>query len=482
MRPTLRPYQARAVEDARAAFSSGARAVLLVLPTGGGKTFTGGHMICGALERGASSVVWFAHRTELLDQAARSFRALGLRVSLGGDDPSARVHVLSPQTCLARRDMPTASLVFLDEAHHYVSSEWRRIPDAYLAAGARLVGLTATPERSDGTGLGVHGGGLFDGLVTVAQVAQLVDVWRADPTQGLVPIEVVRPAERVRKLAQSPADAYAEHAPGTSALVFAPHVQAATDYAAEFEARGIECRVVSDRTPARERAEVLARFAAGDLRVVANVMVLTEGFDAPIASTCILARKTSSASLYLQMVGRVRRPAEGKTSCTLIDLVGARDMHGHPDEDREYHLDGVACTRVATSADRYCRVCKAPLPAAGPCSECSAKPAELVTPQAEGVALEAEKFAWAKDAAPSKQLATLVSWHRAALAKGHKTTSANYKFKAVFRRFPDASLLADAKRALEGEVALARAIGAAFAELRTWAPTCADPPRLRREA
>lgn len=480
-RPTLRPYQARAVADARAAFAAGARAVLLVLPTGGGKTFTGGSMIASAIERGASGVAWFAHRVELMDQAARSFRALGLRVGCNGDDPGAHVQVVSPQTCLARRDMPTASIVFLDEAHHYVSSEWRRIPDAYLAAGARLVGLTATPERSDGTGLGVHGGGLFDGLVTVAQVSQLVDVWRSDPTQGLVPIEVVRPSDRVRKLAQDPVDAYLEHAPGTSALVFAPHVQAATDYAAGFAARGIECRVVSDRTPARERAETIARLQSGDLLVVANVMVLTEGFDAPRAKTCILARRTSSASLYLQMVGRVRRPFPGATSCMLIDLVGAREQHGHPDEDREYHLDGVACTRKG-AAERYCRVCKAPLPATGPCPECSAKPAELVTPTGEGVALEAEKFAWAREAPVSKQLATLLSWHRKALAAGHKLSSANYKFKAVFRRFPDAQLIADAQRALAPEVAVARAIGAAFAELRTWAPTCADPPRLRREA
>jgi len=477
----LRPYQKRAVAEARTAFAGGAKACLLVLPTGGGKTFTGGHMIQRALERGGR-VTWFAHRVELVEQAAESFRRLGLRVGVSGADDSAPCQIMSPQACLARGSMPPSSLVFLDEAHHYVSSEWRRIPDAYLSTGARLVGLTATPERSDGTGLGVHGGGIFDALVTVAQVKDLVEVWRGDPTQGLVPISIVRPSERVKKLAQEPVDAYIEHALGTSAVVFAPHVQAAQDYAADFARRDIPCGVVSDRTPPAERADTLARFRRGELRVLANVMVLTEGWDAPVAQTCILARKTGSASLYLQMVGRVRRPFPGKTGCLLLDLVGAREMHGHPDEDREYHLDGVACTRAGAVGARVCRVCKAPMPPTGPCPECEAKAAELVTPHGEGVGLEVDKFAWAKDAPESKRLSTLLGWHRKALASGHKLSSANYKFKAVFKAFPDAVLLADATRALGPEVAMGRALGAAFAALREWAPTCADGPKLKREA
>ena len=478
----LRGYQATGYDNGRREFARGGRAVLFVLPTGGGKTFLGGWMIREHIARGGR-VVWYAHRAELLEQAARSFQALGLRVSMGGDDASAPVEVISPQACLARGVVPRATLAFLDEAHHYVSSEWRRIPDAHLAAGARLVGLTATPERSDGTGLGVKSGGIFDALVTVAQVRDLVDLWHTDPTQGLVPIAIARPNDRVRKLAQEPVDAYVEHAPGSSALVFAPHVQAATDYAAGFVAAGIECRVVSDRTPATERADLIARFKSGDLRVLCNVMVLTEGFDAPRATTCILARNTGSISLFMQMVGRVRRPFPGKTECLLIDLVGARERHGHPDQDLEYHLDGVAVTQAsARPAQQYCRVCKAPLPpGGGPCAACEAKPAELVTPRGEGVALEIDKFAWAKEAPEGRQLATLLTWHRKALASGHKLTSANYKFKAVFGRMPDAALLASADTALRGERALAAGISAAFAALREWAPTCPDPPRLRRE-
>lgn len=477
----LRPYQVRAVDEARAAFAGGARGVLLVLPTGGGKTFTGGHMIRSAVARG-SRVTWYAHRAELLDQAARSFQALDLRVSVNGDDATAPVTVISPQTCLARGVVPRSNLAFLDEAHHYVSSEWRRIPDAHLTAGARLVGLTATPERSDGTGLGTQSGGIFDALVTVAQVRELVDLWRTDPTQGLVPIAIARPNDRVKKLAQEPVDAYREHAAGRTAIVFAPHVQAATDYAEGFRAAGIDCAVVSDRTPATERADILARFKAGDLRVICNVMVLTEGFDAPRADVCILARNTGSISLFMQMVGRVRRPFPGKTECLLIDLVGARERHGHPDQDLEYHLDGVAVTAASERVSaKYCRVCKRPLPPDGKCGACAAAPAELVTPRGEGVELEIDKFAWAKEAPEGKQLATLLGWHRKALAAGHKLTSANYKFKAVFGRHPDAGLLASADTALRGERALAAAISSAFAALREWAPTCPDPPKLRRE-
>ena len=445
----LHPYQQAAYDEGRDHYRAGRRSVLFVGPTGMGKTVLGGAMVRGAVERG-KRVAWYAHTRELVTQAAKSIERFGVKVGFAGLCPDAPCQVTSVQTALARRMLPPADLVFLDEAHHYAAEEWRRVPDAYRQMGARFVGLTATPERADGLGLGMGDAPLFDALVTVCQVADLVELWREDPTRGLVPCEgddIIQPSRPVRKLAQEPVAAYLAHAPGRSAVVFAPHVKAAQSFAEGFARAGIEVGVVHGGMGKDERDTTLARFASGQLRVVVNVMVLTEGWDAPIADTCILARKVGSRSLYLQMVGRVLRPFPGKTRAILLDLVGAVRAHGPPGEPSVYSLDGIACARKgAVDALRTCRVCKSLIPNGEErCPECDTKLLALEVPEGEGVALE--KFAWARGATLEKQAAALARWQAACVEKGHKLTSADHKFKAVFKAFPSSDVRAMAARA-----------------------------------
>jgi len=441
----LRPYQQAAYDEGRDHYRAGRRSVLFVGPTGMGKTVLGGAMVRGAVERG-KRVAWYAHTRELVTQAAKSIERMGVEVGFAGLCPDAPCQVTSVQTALARRLLPPADLVFLDEAHHYAAEEWRRVPDAYRQMGARFVGLTATPERADGLGLGMGEAPLFDALVTVCQVADLVELWRADPATGLVPCEVVQPSRPVRKLAQEPVAAYLAHAPGRSAVVFAPHVKAAQAFAEGFARAGIEAGVVHGGMGKDERDTTLARFASGQLRVVVNVMVLTEGWDAPIADVCILARKVGSRSLFLQMVGRVLRPFPGKTGALLVDLVGAVRAHGDPAEPSVYSLDGVACTRKgAVDALRTCRVCKSLIPNGEErCPECDTKLLALEVPEGEGVKLE--KFAWARNASTDKMAAALARWQATCIEKGHKLTAADHKFKAVFKVFPSSDVRAMAAR------------------------------------
>ena len=445
----LHPYQQAAYDEGRDHYRAERRSVLFIDPTGMGKTVLGGAMVRGAVERG-KRVAWYAHTRELVTQAAKSIERFGVKVGFAGLCPDAPCQVTSVQTALARRMLPPADLVFLDEAHHYAAEEWRRVPDAYRQMGARFVGLTATPERADGLGLGMGDAPLFDALVTVCQVADLVELWREDPTRGLVPCEgddIIQPSRPVRKLAQEPVAAYLAHAPGRSAVVFAPHVKAAQSFAEGFARAGIEVGVVHGGMGKDERDTTLARFASGQLRVVVNVMVLTEGWDAPIADTCILARKVGSRSLYLQMVGRVLRPFPGKTRAILLDLVGAVRAHGPPGEPSVYSLDGIACARKgAVDALRTCRVCKSLIPNGEErCPECDTKLLALEVPEGEGVALE--KFAWARGATLEKQAAALARWQAACVEKGHKLTSADHKFKAVFKAFPSSDVRAMAARA-----------------------------------
>ena len=344
----LRPYQARAIHDAREAVRAGARAVLIVAPTGAGKTRIGVEVCRGALERGGR-VLWLAHRAELLRQARDRLLDEGVpRVGIVApwareDDASdAPVMVASVQTLVARGKrggaLPDATVVVLDEAHHYAADDWGRVATHYAACSR--VGLTATPERADGRPMG----DLFDALVPVAQVSELQRLG------VLVPCRVYAPAKPQKGLASTPVDAYERHTPGELAFVFAANVAHAEAVAAEFLARGITAAVVHGAMRPSVRECLLADFRSGAIRVLVNVYALTEGVDVPQASSCILARGCGSAGQYLQMVGRILRSAPNKGHATLVDLTGVVHLHGLPDEDRRYSLTGEAIARSSGEA------------------------------------------------------------------------------------------------------------------------------------
>ena len=333
-RQTLRSYQERAVAGVLEQWAAGVRSVCLVAPTGSGKTRMGEELAHHELERGGR-VLWLAHRRELLRQARdrlrRSLGHLEVGAIAPGEEwmPAAGVQVATVQTLLARGDLPAASVLVFDEAHHYVSDEWRSL--ARACPHARAVGLTATPERGDGRPLG----DIFQALVVAAHYSELI-------AEGhLVPARIFEPGECIKDgLALDIVTAYQRYAPGTSAFVFVRSVQEAYDQAMRFRSFGWTAAVVEANTPAPERDELLAQFRAGHVRVLLSVATLTEGVDVPEAQTCVLASNVGHMSAYLQKVGRVLRPASGKSEATVIDLVGAWREHGLPTEDRDYTLDG----------------------------------------------------------------------------------------------------------------------------------------------
>jgi len=335
----LRDYQVRALEQVRDQLRSGKRAVCCVLPTGAGKTRIGAEMALGANDR-ARRTLWLAHRNELVQQAAERIRAEGIgRVGvIKADvfpDPGALVQVASVQTLLAQGKRPEAELVVFDEAHHYVSSDWGALAQHY--SGAWRIGLTATPERGDGKPLG----DLFQSLVAPIQVAELTE-------RGfLVPCHFVAPKKRISaKRMPDPVSAYLGniHARSRRSIFFANLVEQAEEYAARLQSAGIRAACISADTDDDVRADALRRFARGDIQVLTNVFVLTEGTDLPPAEVCVLARGFGHASTYLQAVGRVLRPSPetGKQSALVLDLCGVSRTHGVPADERKYSLDGKA--------------------------------------------------------------------------------------------------------------------------------------------
>lgn len=392
----LRPYQDRAVAELRAAYLRGRRAPLLVAPTGSGKTIVAAHIIQSAHALGNRSL-FVAPRRELIGQTVRKLADAGVhdvRVIQAATDSGrsdAPVIVGSIQTLILPRwhgRLPPADLVIADEAHHMAAAQYRKLADAYPRA--RWLGLTATPERADGRPLG----DIFDELIVAASVSELMELHDADPMQGLVRYKWVEPVGgelASGELALDPVTAYQQHASGELAVAFCVSVEHAETTAAEFTTSGISAAVVHGDTPSRRRDQTLCRWADGEIRVVANCGVLTEGFDLPALSACILARKFGHAGLFLQCVGRVLRPWPGKERATVLDLPGNWRKHQLPDTPREYSLDGKAIRpTIERDAIRQCQKCGAVFPAGGTgCPSCGGElPRQpIAAPRVLGVGL-----------------------------------------------------------------------------------------------
>jgi DNA repair protein RadD len=438
-----RPYQLRTLAECRAHYRDGKRAVLVVAPTGSGKTCMGSMAVAAHIAKGDRRAVWLAHRIELVEQAARALHGFGLEVGYRGLGASAPVQVCMVQT-LARRDLaPDGTFVVVDEAHHQVvGGDWARVLRGYLDEGARVLGLTATPARSDDRAL--EG---FDGLVVSTTIGELVDDGHLVPVRWMGPD---RPTGKDR-LAKSPAEAWSKHARRRPTVVFAPHVQAANDYCEEFRKVGARCEVVSERSTPESRAAVLMSLEQGALDVVCNVQVLTEGWDCPRVSCVIVARRIGSQALWVQMTGRGLRPHEGKRDCLLLDLCGMAHVLGLPDEARTYSLtgEGITLSRPAACAVRLCRVCGCQLEDGQlRCEECG-KDHALVTPISVGGELTDWRSCYvrARDAlAPSRAVLSLAGILRKAEAAHWHHGAALIRFKAIFKRHPRTEEIEMAKR------------------------------------
>jgi DNA repair protein RadD len=351
----LRAYQERAIQELRAKYTAGKRAVCLVLPTGAGKTVVASEIIRSSIARG-KRVLFLVHRQELLSQSVSKLESAGvtdLRIIQAGADlgnPRAMVAVASiPTLTRWTARQPEADLVIVDECHHVVAKTWKRLADHY--SSSLLLGLTATPQRADGKPIG----DVFDSIVVGATVAELTSLGHLVPCRVFAPLDTLE----AKHLALSPLEAYRKHADGTLAVIFCVTVEHATRVAEEMTGAGVPTAVVHGEMTKQARSKTLADLDAGRIRAVASIGVLTEGWDSPAVATCILARKPQHAGLYLQMVGRVLRPHPSKRHATLIDLCGSVHDHGPPDLAREFTLDGKGISKPDRDAIRQCASCGA---------------------------------------------------------------------------------------------------------------------------
>ncbi|MBK3735558.1 helicase [Azospirillum brasilense] len=387
---TLRDYQADLVAGLRASIAAGARAPLAVLPTGGGKTAVSGSIADGVAKRGR--LAWFVVPSlVLLAQTAEKYREYGIRAGVLHSgftpDAAAPVQIITIQTLdrWARkgllRDARSDRLYFpasgrrpslwapdlavLDEAHHASAAQYLRAHTAL--SGTRWLGVTATPERLDGKGLGVGHGGIFDALIEGPTIGELIGrghlvrpVVYAPSVADLSGIHTragdFAADEAAAKLDKpaitgSVVGHYRSLAPGARAVAFCCSIAHSQHVAAEFRAAGIEAMHLDGEADPEERRRVITAFTAGQIRVLTNCALISEGFDVPAVEAAILLRPTQSLAMFLQQVGRALRPAPGKDRALILDHVGNVLRHGMPDDDRDWSLGGRASRSKGKSED-----------------------------------------------------------------------------------------------------------------------------------
>lgn len=360
----LRPYQVDLVDRVRDAMRT-ERAVVMQLGTGGGKTATAATILRSVAERGRRAV-FLAHLDTLITDTAARLSSAGIHAGVvqagRSADEGAPVQVASIATLLARGDRPPADLVILDECHRAMAVGVRSILDSYPAA--RVLGLTATPQRGDGQPLG----DVFGALVCGPTNRELIACGALVHTHVLAPPAMV--SERV-----IPEDValQLERLGGERAIVFCDDVAEAEAVAACLRSRAIPCAVVTGDTPREDRELARQRLVSGDLRAIVGVSVFLEGWDCPAVDTVVLARGFSVTGSFLQACGRGMRPAPGKTSCTVLDMRGSVYGHGLPDEDRAWSLSGTAVSRTEKlDAVMRCTACLALYRPAAACPRCGA--------------------------------------------------------------------------------------------------------------
>lgn len=374
-----RDYQLDVEQRAEALWLSGARNVLEVMPTGAGKTF----LFSRHISRRRCAVA-IAHRSELVGQISLALaregvrhRIIGARTlsaqcsaehldELGRDyvDPGSRIAAASVDTLLGLDPTDVffaqCELWVCDEAHHLAFDEPGK-PNKWARAVAMFpnalgLGVTATPLRSDGKGLGRHADGVFDAMVVGPPMRELINRgyltdYRIINSPSDIDLSAVnltasgdyskKPLGTARKKSRITGDVvkeYLKYGKGKLGVTFDVDVENATETAAAFRAAGVPAEVITGKTPHALRREILKRFKRREVMQLVSVDIFGEGFDLPAIEVVSFARPTMSYGLFVQMFGRALRKLEGKKRAIIIDHVGNL-KHGLPDTPREWTLD-----------------------------------------------------------------------------------------------------------------------------------------------
>ncbi len=381
---SLRPYQKEALDAILENDAKGISKQLVVLPTGAGKTILFSQL--PIIRPNTIPMLVLAHRAELLEQAKEKILASNPHLTVEIEQADRKAGhadvVVASVATLGRNNTPRIleypkdyfKAIIIDEAHHAAAQSYRRVIDYFNSP--YILGVTATPQRSDSTRLT----DVFQEIVYYKSIQDLIEDGWLSPLVGyrvksktdITKVEIqhgeynqsqledeINNPERNACIVAS----YNNLANATKAIVFAAGVDHAQSLFSAFAKNGTSVRIILGTTPPEERAQILSDFKSGEVMVLINVGVLTEGFDEPSLQTIIIAKPTRSTLLYTQIVGRGTRLFEGKPHCTIIDItdttVGKKPMGlptllGLP---ADFDLQGQSLTEVAKKFEELENFC-----------------------------------------------------------------------------------------------------------------------------
>ena len=357
----LRDYQEELVDGIKQSMSAGNHSIIVQSPPRSGKTVVMAHIAKSATDKN-NKVLFFSHRKEINEQVYKTFENNNVNmdlVTIGGVQSLVRK--------LDKLDEPT--IILIDEAHHSKASSYKKIID-YFPNAYKLL-FTGTPVRLDGSGFD----DIADDLILGKSVKWLQEHGRIALFKYYAPqlIDVSRLKKRAGEFTKQSVDDtmktvvfgdvighYEKLAKGKQAIVYTHSVEASENVSKAFNAAGYNSMAVSGKTPREARETAMRAFRNGDLKIMVNCELFTEGIDLPNVDVCIMLRPTQSLSLYLQFAMRALNPREGKTAI-IIDHVGNVERFGLPNQDREWSLQGIVkkkqTAKIGEPTVRVCEMC-----------------------------------------------------------------------------------------------------------------------------
>lgn len=345
----LRGYQTDLIDLTRTQMSYGHRRILSVLPCGAGKTLIFAFMAVEHAKRGGL-VHFYVHRKELLDQAKKTFETFNL--------PTDNIFIGMVQRRTVASTIPT--LIIFDEAHHATANQWTNITERYPESF--IVGLTATPKRSDGSTLANE----FDVLVEGVNANWLIENGYLAPYDYYAPsLTTIKPSDilinrgkdydgakigdiMLKNKIYGDVRKYLHDDRKT--IIYAPSIE----FSKSLEILGVVH--IDGTTPTNERDEIINKFRNGEIMHLTNVDLFGEGFDIPDCEVVILLRPTKSTTLFIQQTMRALRYVEGKRA-TIYDLVGNVFTHGLPTDYKDWELTGSVKPKHRAADEVKIRMC-----------------------------------------------------------------------------------------------------------------------------
>ena len=375
--PPLRDYQEAVLEQITdVLFSKGGGSACLQMATGSGKTVVAGALsrrlapeVCNSTSR--EHILYLTHRSELVRQVHKTLVDFDLGDQIGfiqsgrATIPYKPLQIGSIPTVTRRLDKLNwlrPILIIVDEAHHIRAETWERILKYF--AGVPVLGMTATPARLDGKGLGEHFETLIEGppISSLIRDGHLCDLDIFCPPVGTDFSNIKKQMgdysksdgglRITRQVIANTIDNFERYASHCRTLHYAFTIAHSEKFVREMCARGYRAKHVDGNTPRNIRDQIFKGFESGAVQTVSNVDIATEGVDFPACQCVILGRKTKSQTVFLQMVGRVFRPKADGSNGILLDCADCVSELGDPREDREWSLADGIIKRDKRNGDR----------------------------------------------------------------------------------------------------------------------------------